>query len=198
MRLLKYKNALNRMKSFGFIKVFSSNLGDSIGITSVQVRKDFSLFNITGNKKGGYIIDDLLIQINIILGKEQPRKVIVIGCGKLGRSLMNYRGFEGEAISIVAGFDTDESKLDTASAKPILPVSELPDFIKKNKIEIAMLTTPDSEVQKMLDLIVSAGIIGVLNFVPVRLNDNNKCVIHNVDLSAELESLIYFTNREKR
>ena len=59
MRLLKYKNALRRMKSFGFIKAYSNNLGDAIGITSVQVRKDFSLFNISGNKKGGYNIDDL-------------------------------------------------------------------------------------------------------------------------------------------
>ncbi len=88
MRILKYKNALKRMKTFGFVKVFSNNLGDSIGITSVQVRKDFSLFNITGNKKGGYIIDDLLSQINDILGKEKTENVIVVGCGRLGRSLI--------------------------------------------------------------------------------------------------------------
>ena len=193
MRILKYKNALKRMKAFGFIKVFSNNLGDSIGITSVQVRKDFSLFRITGNKKGGYVIDDLLVQINTILGKEEVQNIVVVGCGKLGRSLMNYKGFENESISIVAGFDVLENKIDRDSTIPILPISEISTFIREKNIEIAILSTPDSEAQKMLDIIMEAGIKGVLNFVPVRLNDNNLSVIHNVDLSAELEALLYFT-----
>ena len=193
MRILKYKNALKRMKAFGFIKVFSNNLGDSIGITSVQVRKDFSLFSITGNKKGGYVIDDLLVQINTILGKEEVQNIVVVGCGKLGRSLMNYKGFENESISIVAGFDVLENKIDRDSTIPILPISEISTFIREKNIEIAILSTPDSEAQKMLDIIMGAGIKGVLNFVPVRLNDNNLSVIHNVDLSAELEALLYFT-----
>ncbi len=193
MRILKYKNALKRMKAFGFIKVFSNNLGDSIGITSVQVRKDFSLFSITGNKKGGYVIDDLLVQINTILGKEEVQNIVVVGCGKLGRSLMNYKGFENESISIVAGFDVLENKIDRDSTIPILPISEISTFIREKNIEIAILSTPDSEAQKMLDIIIEAGIKGVLNFVPVRLNDNNLSVIHNVDLSAELEALLYFT-----
>ncbi len=193
MRILKYKNALKRMKSFGFIKVFSNNLGDSIGITSVQVRKDFSLFNITGNKKGGYVIDDLLEQIDNILGKEEVQNVIVVGCGKLGMSLMGYNGFEKDSISIVAGFDASEDKLDRGASIPILPINEMRDFVAANNITIAILTTPDIEAQRMLDELIKLGIKGVLNFVPVRLNSNTGCVVHNVDLSAELEALLYFT-----
>lgn len=193
MRILKYKNALKRMKSFGFIKVFSNNLGDSIGITSVQVRKDFSLFNITGNKKGGYVIDDLLEQIDNILGKEEVQSVVVVGCGKLGKSLMGYNGFEKDSISIVAAFDASDDKIDRNASIPILPVSELSSFVSNNNIRIAILTTPDVEAQRMLDELIKLGVRGVLNFVPVRLNSNPGCVVHNVDLSAELEALLYFT-----
>ena len=101
MRLLKYKNALKRMKSFGFIKAYSNNLGDAIGISAVQVRKDFSLFSISGNKKGGYIIDDLLDRIDDILGKKVSHSIILIGYGKIGKALVNYRGFEKDRKSVV-------------------------------------------------------------------------------------------------
>ena len=89
MRLLKYKNALRRMKSFGFIKAYSNNLGDAIGITSVQVRKDFSLFNISGNKKGGYNIDDLLEQIRIRVAKKE-RVLVTTLTKKMAEDLTEY------------------------------------------------------------------------------------------------------------
>ena len=149
MRLLKYKNALRRMKSFGFIKAYSNNLGDAIGITSVQVRKDFSLFNISGNKKGGYNIDDLLEQIDNILGKQISHNIILIGYGKIGKALVNYRGFENESIKIIAAFDHNPEKIDRDAPTPILPIDELKDFIINNKIEIAILTVPDLEAQRM-------------------------------------------------
>ena len=79
LRLAKYKKALYRLKSLGFIKVFSENLADAIGVDSSQVRKDFSLFNITGSKKGGYIIIELIEKLNNILGKGEPEKVIITG-----------------------------------------------------------------------------------------------------------------------
>lgn len=194
MRLLKYKNALRRMKSFGFIKAYSNNLGDAIGITSVQVRKDFSLFNISGNKKGGYNIDDLLEQINKILGKQVPHKVILVGYGKIGKALVNYRGFENESIRIVAAFDHNEQKIDRNSPIPVLPIEELKDYIIKNKIEIAILTVPDLEAQRMFDVICNSGIKGVLNFAPIKLTERPDCIIHDVNIAAEIEALFYFIN----
>ena len=176
MRLLKYKNALRRMKSFGFIKAYSNNLGDAIGITSVQVRKDFSLFNISGNKKGGYNIDDLLEQIDNILGKQISHNIILIGYGKIGKALVNYRGFENESIKIIA---------------------ELKDFIINNKIEIAILTVPDLEAQRMFDVICNAGIKGVLNFAPIKLLERPDCIINDVNIADEIESLFYFINDVK-
>ena len=194
MRLLKYKNALKRMKSFGFIKAYSNNLGDAIGISSVQVRKDFSLFNISGNKKGGYTIDDLLDRIDNILGKQVSHNIILIGYGKIGKALVNYRGFENEAIKIVAAFDHNHEKIDINSHIPILPIEELKDYIINNNIEVAILTVPDLEAQRMFDVICNAGIKGVLNFAPIKLLDRPNCIINDVNIADEIESLFYFIN----
>ena len=194
MRLLKYKNALKRMKSFGFIKAYSNNLGDAIGISAVQVRKDFSLFSISGNKKGGYIIDDLLDRIDDILGKKVSHSIILIGYGKIGKALVNYRCFENESMKIVAAFDHNPEKIDREAKTPILPIEELKDYIINNKIEVAILTVPDLEAQRMFDVICNAGIKGVLNFAPIKLLDKPNCIINDVNIVDEIESLFYFIN----
>ena len=84
IRLSRYKNALIRFKTLGFIKIFSEYLADAVGVTSAQVRKDFSLFGISGNKRGGYQIDALITKLNSILGKNEVQKVVLVGAGQLG------------------------------------------------------------------------------------------------------------------
>ena len=97
-RICGYKNALYRLKKLGFVRVFSDNIADAVGVTPSQVRKDFSMFAISGNKRGGYKVDELLDSICRILGKNQVCKVVVVGAGKIGLALMNYAGFEKENV----------------------------------------------------------------------------------------------------
>src|SRR4030042_5202383 len=136
IRLSKYKNSLKKLKSFGFKKVFSDNIADSIGVTPSQVRKDFSVFGIPGNKKGGYTVDELIEELNKILGKNEINKIIVAGAGNLGTALIKYEIFRKEGIQIVAGFDIDPERIDENSSIPIYHVNKLPDFIKSNDIHI--------------------------------------------------------------
>ncbi len=198
IRLSRYKNALYRLQALGFVKVFSDNLADSVGVTASQVRKDFSIFGISGNKKGGYQIDSLLEKINSILGKDQLQKVIVIGAGHIGSALMRYRGFEKEGIKIVAGFDIDPAKINRSSPVPVLPLDEAKAFIKAGNIRIAILAVPDIAAQQALDLICASGIKGVLNFAPLRLHVPESVTINYVNLEIELENLIYFVNVEEK
>lgn len=194
IRLSRYKNALYRLQALGFVKVFSDNLADSVGGTASQVRKDFSIFGISGNKKGGYQIDSLLEKLNSILGKDQLQKVIVVGAGYIGSALMRYRGFEKEGIKIVAGFDIDPAKINRTNVIPILPLDEAKGFIKANSIRIAILAVPDIAAQQAADIICASGIKGILNFAPLRLKSAEGCIINNVNLEIELENLIYFVN----
>jgi len=191
-RLARYRNALYRLKSLDFVRVFSDNIADAIGVTSSQVRKDFSIFGITGKKRGGYKIADLIQQIGSVLGRDEMHNAIVIGVGNIGNALISYPGFLKENIKIVAAFDIDPSKHDKDGDLPILPLDEISDYIKEERIKIAVIATPDIAAQQVVDIIVSAGVRGILNFAPIRLKSGSNVVISNVNLGLELETLIYF------
>ena len=108
-RLYSYREALFRLKFLGFVKVFSENLADAIGATAVQVRKDFSVFGLVGNKKGGYQVDELIGKLDELLGKNKKHPIIVAGSGNIGKALANYKGFSNSGIEILGIFDNDSS-----------------------------------------------------------------------------------------
>jgi len=194
IRLSRYKNALYRLRSLGFVKVFSDNLADAVGATSSQVRKDFSIFGISGSKRGGYQVDALIERLDRILGKDVVQKVVIVGRGNMGTALMKYAGFAKEGIELTACFDIDPAAFDRKAAVPVLPLEELKDFVKKNGIRIGVIAVPDIAAQQVLDLMTGAGIKGVLNFAPIRLRAQGDTVITNVNLVSELENVIYFVN----
>jgi redox-sensing transcriptional repressor len=191
MRLSRYRNAIIRLKALNFVRVFSDNLADAASVTATQVRKDFSIFGITGNRRGGYQVDDLLTQLNKILGKDQTQEIILVGVGNIGKALLNYQGFEKSGIRIVAGFDIDPTKY-TDTNIPILPLDKMHDYILTNKINLAIIAIPDYAAQQVLELMKSAGIKGVLNFAPITLRESPDFVINNINLVTELENIIYF------
>jgi len=198
IRLSRYKNALKRLKSLNFVRVFSDNLADAAGVTAAQVRKDFSLFGITGNRRGGYRVDELTEQLNRILGKDQLQEVVVIGMGNIGRALLHYGGFEKSGISIVAGFDIDPAKYDDQGRPPVLPLEKLAETVSKRGVALGIIAVPDYAAQQVLELMLSSGIRGVLNFAPICLKAPEGCVVNNINLESELENLIYFVNASQK
>lgn len=194
IRLSRYKNALNRLRALNFVRVFSDNLADAAGVTAAQVRKDFSLFGITGNRRGGYRVEELSDQLHRILGKDQLQEFVVVGVGNIGRALLHYRGLEKSGIRIAAGFDIDPVKYNAESTPPILPLENLVDFAKARGVKLGVIAVPDYAAQQVLELMLSAGIKGVLNFAPICLKTPLGCVISNINLETELENLIYFVN----
>lgn len=197
-RLHRYRDALYRLKHLGFEKVFSDNLADAVGVTASQVRKDLLVLGHAGNKRGGYKADDLIVKLNNILGKNKPQNVIVVGAGNIGCALMNYRGFEKEGIHIVAAFDSDESKSDRKAKIPVYPIGELKNYVRKHRIKVGIIAVPDNAAQDILDLMVSAGIRGALNFAPIRLKVPESFVIYNVNVGLRLETVIYFVNAAEK
>lgn len=194
IRLSRYKNALNRLRTLNFVRVFSDNLADAAGVTAAQVRKDFSLFGITGNRRGGYKVQDLADQLNRILGKEQLQQFVLIGVGNIGRALLHYSGFEKSGIGIAAGFEIDPAKYNQDGKPPVLPLEQLADFVKARDIKLAIIAVPDYAAQQVLGLVLTAGIKGVLNFAPICIKAPDGCVVNNINLETELENLIYFVN----
>ncbi len=198
IRLSRYKNAILRLKALNFVRVFSDNLADAAGVTAAQVRKDFSMFGIKGNRRGGYKVDELIKQLNKVLGKDKLQKFIMVGVGNIGRALIYYKGFEKSGISIEAAFDIDPEKFDKNAEVPVYPLEKLSEYVKENNIEMAILAVPDFAAQQVLELMIPAGIKGILNFAPICLRGPEDVVISNINLETELENIIYFVNVKKK
>ncbi len=193
-RLSRYRKALIHFKQLGFVKVFSDTLGEAVGVTSAQVRKDFSLFGISGNKRGGYNIEELIQRLQNILGKDQIQDVIVAGAGNIGSALMKYHEFEKEGIRIIAGFDIDPAKISEKAKIPVFHLDELDTYVRSHQIKVGIIAVPDIAAQQICDSMVASGISGILNFAPIRLKSNEDVIINTVNVQMELENVIYFVN----
>ncbi len=190
-RLSQYKKILQKLKSLGLVRVFSDNLSDAIGISSSLVRKDFAACNITGKRRGGYVVEELIDRLNTLLGKDEEQQIIIIGCGKLGSALMNHNGFASEQIRVSAGFDIDPARINPNAPIPIYPLDRLESYIKDNAIEVAALAVPEEATPEMVENLRAYGIHGILNFAAVPIKPTPDCHIQNVNLALEVEKLFY-------
>ena len=197
IRVTRYYRALNRLRSIGLEKVFAHNLADAAGVSAAVVRKDFSQLEIHGQKRGGYEITDLIEKIGTILGKGDEQHVIVVGCGRIGKALMHYTGFESDGLRIVAGFDSDPVVYSDASQPiPVYPMSRLDEVIHALNVTVAIISVPESAATDTYTELLSAGITGILNFSPVtlkpvRTRDGIIPVVHNINIGLELEQIFY-------
>lgn len=191
-RFLKYRNLLLQLRNMGITKVISDIIADAASVSASQVRKDFASFKITGKKRGGYEIEKLISDIDSVLGHNELHKAIIIGCGRIGDALMNYRGFKQRNIEIVYGFDIDKETINPTKEIPVLPLKALEDVIKDNNISVAILTVPTTCASKIYEDLISIGIKGILNFTGTQLREVKDCTVINVNIEAELENLFYY------
>jgi len=205
LRLSKYKRLLYKLRALGLERVFSNNLGDAIGVAPALVRKDFSMLNLPGNKRGGYSIDLLIERLDKLLGRYKPQEVIVAGCGRIGTALMRYEEFAKEGIRILAGFDVAPESIPNTKDIPIMHIREMGRFIEEKGVKVGILSVPDSVAAEVFDIMTRHGIVGVLNFSSVDLKCSTigknieageppRCIIHNVNIGLELEHLFYRVN----
>jgi len=193
-RFIKYNRILSQLKSLGMARVFSNNLGDAIGVTPALVRKDFSRFDLTGNKRGGYEIDLLIEKLDELLGGKGLENMIIIGCGNIAKALINHGDFTKDGGKIVAGFDIDPV-VDKFSDIPIYNIDVLESYIKEHDIKIGILTVPEEAAALMFEKLLALGIKGVLNFTPVELKGSDSCIVNNVNIGLEIKKLTYEVKR---
>jgi redox-sensing transcriptional repressor len=193
-RIFLYRASLARLKLMGVDKVFSYTLANETGVTPDQVRKDFSEFNIKGNKRGGYNIDELLTVMENIFHRNKDHNIVLIGMGNMGQSLSRYSRFVQRNMNIVATFDIDPFKQKARSDVPVYAMSRLKEIIDRFKIKIAILAVPEISAQQVADELIRHGIKGIVNFAPVLLKVPPDIVVNNVNLCDELESVIYYVH----
>jgi redox-sensing transcriptional repressor len=197
-RLSIYLRCLNTLSAAGIKSISSQALAEQFNLNSAQIRKDLGYFGEFGVRGVGYSVEDLRVHITKILGLDRPHRVGIVGAGRLGTALANYKGFSRSNFSVVALFDNDEAKIGrkVGEAKiAIDDVKRMPQLVRENSIDVMVIAVPARSAQRVLNHIMSAGIKAVLNFAPASLNARLDVKVKTVDLTTSLESLSYYLAR---
>jgi len=195
-RIFLYRACLVRLKLMGVEKVFSYTLANETGVTSDQVRKDFSEFDIKGNKRGGYNINELLEKMEKLFHRNKDNNIVLVGMGNMGLALSKYSKFVQRHMNIVATFDIDPFKQKVRSGIPVYSMSRLKEIIDRFSVKVAILAVPEISAQEVTDELIQFGITGIVNFAPVLLKVPPEVIINNVNLCDELESVIYYVHKQ--
>jgi redox-sensing transcriptional repressor len=196
-RLSLYLRFLEEFEDQGIATVSSDALAHRGGTTSAQVRKDLSFFGSFGKRGLGYAVPELEGRLREILGLGRQYRVILLGAGKVGSALVQYRGFQKRGFEIVGIFDQDPAKIGKRWAGvEVSDVASLESQLRDQVVDIAVLVTPAEVAQELADRIVKLGVKAILNFAPVQLAVPEDVSVKNVNLALELEALSYaLTNR---
>ena len=192
-RLPLYYRYLRILNNAGKTKVSSTELSEAIQVDSATIRRDFSYFGELGKRGYGYDVEDLMHFFGKILNDDQLTNVALVGVGNLGSALLKFKFHQSNSIRVSCAFDVKEDIVGRiVDGIPVYPLDNMVEQIKLQQIEIAILTLPAQQAQQVVDQLAAAGIKGILNFTAARLTAPEDVIIQSVDLTNELQTLIYF------
>jgi redox-sensing transcriptional repressor len=192
-RLSIYLRFLESFESRGLQTISSEELAKQGGTTSAQVRKDLSFFGSFGKRGLGYSVPELASRLRDILGLGREWRVFIVGAGKIGAALAQYRGFRQRGFSIVAVYDNDPSRIGSQWNEGLIvrDIADLERDAAREHPDIAVLAVPADHAQSVADRVVAAGISGILNFAPVQLQVPDHVTLKSVNMAMELEGLSF-------
>jgi len=192
-RLPVYLRALQQLSEKGIQTTSSQELGEIIGISAAQIRKDISQFGEFGKQGTGYSIAFLIERLRDILKVDRGWEVVIVGMGDIGHALARYNGFANRGFHISMVFDNDPNKIGQKVGEyEILDTALLAEKLKQNKIKIAMLTVPAIAAQTTADQLVKAGIKAILNYAPISLNVPPNVHVQYIDPVTHLQRMTYY------
>ena len=189
-RLPKYYRYLELIGDKGIIRVSSQELSKITGLTASQIRQDLNHFGAFGQQGYGYNVEELKIELEKIMGVDRPYNVVIVGFGNIGGALLNYSGFRKKGFKVKGIFDCSNDIIGTEHNGIIVKdVLELENFVRDEKVDIAILAIPAKPAQEITNQLVSAGIKGIWNFAPIDLKLPDTVVLENVHLDGSLLTL---------
>ncbi len=192
-RLPIYLRALNRLSQEGREITSSHELGQRLGISSAQIRKDLSHFGGFGKQGTGYQIEYLREKLRQVLRVNQEWEVALVGAGDLGSAIAHYRGFSDRGFHISCVFDSKPEKIGTQLGEfTVMPMAQLEAVIRERDIRLAMIAVPAEHAQSVAELLVQVGVKGILNYAPINLNVPPDVRVQYIDPVVHLQRMTYY------
>ncbi len=192
-RLPVYGRALDLLKQQGREVVNSQELGERLGVTPAQIRKDLSYFGRFGKQGRGYNVARLLDELNQILGLTREWSMVLVGVGQLGRAILAYDGFTPQGFRIIAAFDDDPNIIGTTvDGHLITSVDELAATLLERHAEIGIVAVPGATAQGVIDSMVASGVKAILNYAPIAAQAPPHVRIKDIDPVLALQSMTFY------
>jgi redox-sensing transcriptional repressor len=192
-RLPIYLRALQRMTDKGNKTTSSQELGQHVGISAAQIRKDISQFGEFGKQGTGYSITYLTEKLREILKVNRMWDVVIVGAGDIGHALARYQGFANRGFRVAMIFDNDLVKIGQKAGEfTIQDTAQMVECIRSAKIRIAMVTVTASSAQAVTDKLVQAGVKAILNYAPISLNIPEDVHVQYIDPAIHLQRMTYY------
>ncbi len=192
-RLPIYLRALQRMSEKGMKTTSSQELGEHVGISAAQIRKDISQFGEFGKQGTGYSIPFLMDKLREILKVNRMWDVVIVGMGDIGHALARYPGFANRGFRVTMVFDVDAAKVgQKVDGFTVEDVSKLVECVRSAKIKIAMVTVPAPAAQDVTDKLVQGGVRAILNYAPTSVNVPSNVHVQYIDPATHLQRMTYY------
>jgi len=192
-RLPVYLRALRRMQSQNQQTTSSQELGEQVGISAAQIRKDLSQFGEFGKQGTGYNIAFLVSKLREILQVERVWDVVLVGMGDMGHALARYQGFSDRGFRVAMVFDNDPTKVGEQVGNFVIrDTNEMRKAIQESGIKVAMVCVPAAVAQTVTTQLVEAGVKAILNYAPISLNVPNGVRVQYLDPSIGLQRMTYY------
>ena len=198
-RLPRYYRQLSELQEAGVVRISSSVLGKSMGLTASQIRQDLFCFGGFGQQGYGYKVDSLKEEIGEILGINRGHTVVVLGTGNLGRAIIENFKFSSNGFRLLAAFDVNPLLVGTRiGGVPVYHADTLEQFIREYQVSVGMLTVPISAAQEMGERLAAAGVKGIWNFTNYEISLNSReVVVESVHFSDSLLALSYMISQRE-
>jgi redox-sensing transcriptional repressor len=195
-RLPVYYRLLSRMRDEGRSVVSSRELGEALGVTPAQIRKDLSYFGRFGKQGRGYAVQRLTEELRVILGLDQRWKLVLVGIGRLGRAIASYRGFDPQGFDIVAVYDADPAVVGAlVEGHAVRDVRELERDLEGAAADIGIVAVPAEHSQKVIDTLVRGGVRAILNYAPRAVQVPDGVELRQIDPVIAMQSMTYHLTR---
>lgn len=192
-RLPVYARALTELEEQGRDVVSSQEMGQMLGVTPAQIRKDLSYFGRFGKQGRGYNVRRLAQELRQILGLDRQWSMILIGVGHLGMAILSYDGFQPQGFIIVDAFDADPAMIGKkVGGLVVRDAAELPDYLKKRQVDVGIVATPASAAASIIDTLIAGGVRSILNYAPVAVHVPENVQVKNIDPVLALQSMTFY------
>ena len=193
-RLPRYLRKLDELAENGVTRISSFDLGQHLGFTPSQIRQDFSCFGEFGQQGYGYNVAELRHEVGTILGMDRGLSAILIGCGNIGRAMLDNFCFSNWGVTLKAAFDVNSEIIGSNfNGITVFSMENLAEYLTNNKIDIAVLTVPKEVAKNVAQNLIDSGIGAIWNFTNVELTEpNSPILVENVHFSDSLLSLSYY------